>query len=184
MQEEIWKDVVGYVGMYEVSNLGRVRSLAFKYPWRGTFKINKPTILKPWSDRLGYKQVEIRGKFYLVHRLVAQAFIPNPYNLPEVNHKDEDKANNAVSNLEWCDKAYNMRYSRKKIAMRCMEVHGRPIYRIDLGTNKRFDYPNIKSVERDGFPPKQVSAACAGSYNPAAKDGVRNKYKNNLWYYG
>lgn len=170
--------------MYMVSNLGRVRSLSFKYQWRGSFKINKPTILKPWNDRLGYKQVQIRGKSYIVHRLVAQAFLPNPNNLKEVNHKDEDKSNNRADNLEWCDRAYNIRYSQEKTAKRTLEAHGRPIYRIDLASNKRFDYPNIKSVSMDGFPPKQVSAACAGSYNSKAKNRVKNKYRNNLWYYG
>lgn len=182
MQEE-WRDVVGYEGMYMVSNLGRVRSLAFVYPWHGSIKFNNPKVLSPYNDSQGYRQVELRGKALLVHRIVAMAFIPNPNNYRCVNHKDENPQNNRVDNLEWCTHEYNVKYSREKIARRNIEVHGRPIYRIDLATGKRFDYPYINAVVVDGFGPKQVSAACAGSYNPQSKKSNHNKYKNNLWYY-
>lgn len=100
--EEIWKDVVGYEGFYEVSNLGRVRSLREHVP--------KGKILTPF-DNGGYDRVTFRinykQKNLLVHRLVAKAFIPNPCNKEVVNHKDGNKKNNCVSNLEWVTKEEN-----------------------------------------------------------------------------
>ena len=114
MTEEIWRPVVGYEGLYEVSNTGRVRSLD-RYVRRNYFK--KGRILK-LNDRRGYLFVELclnnKTKNFSVHRLVAQAFIPNPDNLPQVNHIDEDKLNNRVENLEWCDSKYNSNYGTRK----------------------------------------------------------------------
>lgn len=107
-QEEIWKDVVGYEGLYQVSNLGRVRSLGFD-------KWHKGKIIKGCFDgKKKYLFVSLhkegKSKGFNIHRLVATAFIPNPNNLPQVNHKDEDKTNNCADNLEWCDAFYNMNY--------------------------------------------------------------------------
>ena len=105
--DEIWKDVVGYEGLYQVSDMGQVRSLN----WRGSGLVRN-MYLKPTHD--GYRQVVLykdgKGKTSRVHRLVAEAFIPNPENLPLINHKDEVASNNCVSNLEWCTHSYNMRY--------------------------------------------------------------------------
>lgn len=106
--EEIWKDIVGYEGLYQVSNIGNVRSLNWK-----NCGYAKNLWLKPHNK--GYYQVELvknkKKKTFVVHRLVSIAFIPNPENLPCVNHKDENKQNNCVENLEWCDYKYNNRYS-------------------------------------------------------------------------
>ena len=97
--EEIWKDIEGYEGKYEVSNLGRVRRLPYTYQkenrW-GVFDYKmKPGIHREWVGKDGYHRVSLSGdngrKNFLVHRLVAKAFIPNPDNLPQVNHKDENK---------------------------------------------------------------------------------------------
>ena len=100
--KEIWKDIKGYEGKYQISNLGKVKSLI------GNSKILKPEI------RTGYYSVSLmknkKKHYYRIHRLVAEAFIPNPNNLPMVNHKDEDKLNNIASNLEWCDNTYNSQY--------------------------------------------------------------------------
>ena len=103
---EIWKDIKDYEGHYQVSNLGNVRSI----------KSNKIKILKPFKNtaRAGYLEVYLRlpgsKKTFKVHRLVAQAFIENPNNYPQINHKDENKENNCVNNLEWCDNDYNIHY--------------------------------------------------------------------------
>jgi len=118
IMEEIWKDIEGYEGLYQVSNMGRVRSLdrkvATAYSAIRTFK---GKILAPWTDRYGYLHVNLwserKMKSKTVHRLVAGAFISNPDNMPEVNHKDEDKQNNRADNLEWCDTRYNINYGNR-----------------------------------------------------------------------
>lgn len=120
---EEWMPVMGYEGYYEVSNFGNIRSLDRTYTNRcGVTKKKKGRLLKLSSDQRGYKicglYVNGKGKSVRVHRLVALNFIPNPHNLPEINHKDEDKTNNYVGNLEWCDSKYNKNYGtwRKKLS--------------------------------------------------------------------
>lgn len=113
--EEIWKDITGYEGLYQVSNLGNVKS------FRGSTKYGKPKefILKPSVINSGYGVVTLYSgtskSKHQIHRLVASAFIPNPFNLPCVNHKDENKLNNRVENLEWCTYQYNNNYGSAKI---------------------------------------------------------------------
>lgn len=105
---EIWKDIEGYNGYYQVSNHGNVKSL----------KGNVERILKI-SKHSGYPIVTLSKncicKTFLVHRLVAEAFIPNPDNLPIINHKDNSRDNNVASNLEWCTQKYNVNYSKHKM---------------------------------------------------------------------
>lgn len=104
---EVWKDICDYEGLYQVSNLGSVRSVK-RQGTRGGF-------LKQRTDKDGYKCVVLfKGnamKNYFVHRLVAKAFIENKNDFPCVNHKDENKSNNAVGNLEWCTVLYNNTYN-------------------------------------------------------------------------
>lgn len=118
---EIWKPVVEYDGFYEVSNLGRVRSVErIVRSSRGNATKRSPgKLLKQIPLKSGYLTVEfckygIRKK-KLVHRLVADAFLDNPNGMPQVNHKDEDKSNNCVENLEWCDAKYNNNYGTKNL---------------------------------------------------------------------
>ena len=116
--EEIWKYIEGYEGLYEVSSYGRVRSLGqFVNHNYGGYAYRKGRILKPGLGSRGYLSVTLSKngiqKNYSVHRLVAQAFIENPDNLPQVNHKDEDRTNNNVTNLEWCDAKYNVNYGNR-----------------------------------------------------------------------
>ena len=116
---EEWRKIVGYEGLYEVSSLGRVRSLD-RYDSINRFR--KGRILKSGTDTGGYLFVQLSSngneKNHSVHRLVAEAFIPNPDNLPQVNHIDEDKSNNCVDNLEWCDREYNINYGTIKDRIR------------------------------------------------------------------
>lgn len=112
MQEEIWKPILGYEGLYEVSNLGRVRSLQGRCRKKGHI-LSPGKKFSRSGTRYDLKVLLVnRGekKNRLVSRLVAIAFIPNPNNLPQVNHKDENPTNNRAENLEWCDCLYNVRY--------------------------------------------------------------------------
>lgn len=106
-QFEIWKPIEGFP-KYKVSNLGRVKSLGFINNL-GHFR--KGIILKPWDDGKGYLKVQLHKKSFRVHRLVAQEFIPNPENKPQVNHKNGIKSDNRVENLEWVTNAENTQHA-------------------------------------------------------------------------
>lgn len=118
---EVWRDIPGYQGVYQISNLGRVKSLSREityeptkfYP-NGRVRVLKEKILTPCKDKKGYEFVQLfKNGFFKckrIHRLVAEAFIPNPDNLPLVNHKDCIRNNNTVDNLEWCTDEYNCNY--------------------------------------------------------------------------
>ncbi len=132
MNEE-WRDIKNYEGLYEVSNFGNVRSLNRKVYRRFSWVIIRGKTLKPVCVK-GYYKVMLckngKSKCCAIHRLVAEAFIMNPKNYPEVNHKDENKANNNVNNLEWCTHSYNMNYGtildKKRVKqghkVRCVET--------------------------------------------------------------
>ena len=119
--KEIWKKI-NYSDEYEISNFGRIRHLyenRYDINTRKILKISKIKYLKPLI-RDGYQRIRIyenRNKFktYHIHRLVAEAFLPNPNNYPIINHKDFDRSNNNVNNLEWCDYSYNRLYRKENV---------------------------------------------------------------------
>lgn len=149
--KEIWKDIKDYEGLYQVSNFGRVKSLR-RYVARGTNKywVNEK-ILKPRYTK-GHYYTSLhknkKSKNYYIHRLVAEAFIPNPDNLPCINHKDENTANNNVNNLEWCTHKYNANYGTRNKRLSDMFTNdpkrSKPIQCIETGTI----YPSAKEAER------------------------------------
>ena len=162
--KEIWCDVKGYEGLYQVSNKGRVKSLA-RVDSLGR-RVNE-RILSPGKDRDGYLFVVLtkngEHKKYLVHRLVLMAFNPvdNIDNL-QVNHIDEVKTNNHLSNLEWCNSLYNNTYNdrHKKIA----EKNSIPLVQIDASTNKIVNvWKSSKDAAREGgFTKQNIIACCKG----------------------
>lgn len=113
---ETWKSVDGYNGLYEVSSNGLVRSVLRKVwnPGRNCYRVQYPRVLRLTVDNNGYNRVTLskEGKIkqHLVHRLVAEAFIPNPKNLPQINHINEVTSDNRIENLEWCTNEYNCNY--------------------------------------------------------------------------
>ena len=157
---EIWRDIDGYKGLYQVSNKGRVKSL----------KWGKERILRPGTNRLGYMFVclyhDNMKKTVKLHRLVAQAFIPNPDNLPEINHRDENKKNNCVENLEWCDRIYNLNYGTRN-----ERITGRPsIPIIQYSKDGVFikEWPSSREVERVlGINNSHINACCRGKQKSA-----------------
>ena len=125
-QEEIWKDIPDYEGLYQVSNFGRVKRLpSIVRSKSGGIRHAPERILNPIRQTLGYLTVKLSKdgivRSVLVHRIVAQAFVLNPNGYAEVNHKDENKTNNRADNLEWCSRSYNINYGtrslRQSIAM-------------------------------------------------------------------
>lgn len=107
--KEIWKDIKGYENKYQISNLGRVKALDYR-------RTKKEKILDSRNNK-GYKAIALwnngKRRVFLIHRLVANAFIPNPNKFPQINHKDENKLNNSVDNLEWCTQFYNNIYGTR-----------------------------------------------------------------------
>ena len=154
---EEWKDIKGYEGLYQISNKGRVKSL-----------YNKSKILRP-GKRKGYFFVWLyknkKRKQYSIHRLVAEHFLLNPDNLPVVNHKDENKLNNNVENLEWCTVEYNNNYGtandkrtgRHNKRILCVETN-QIFYGSKDVINRMFDGKGNSSVIRDHLRGRTKSA--------------------------
>ena len=156
--EEIWKDIAGYEGLYQISNFGRVRSFNRTRKNRGgRTAVIQGRIVKPNIDRKGYLQFHlysnsVRRRFYS-HQLVAKAFIPNPNNYSEINHKDENPKNNCVWNLEWCNHKYNMNYGTaieraaklKRIVQRNNPKISKSVLCIETGVV----YPSISEISRE-----------------------------------
>lgn len=174
MQTEIWKPVKGYEGLYEISNFGRVKSL-------GNDKSRKEKILKPIKDKGGYLYVGLcrdgKGKWFKVHRLVAEAFLPNPEGFEQVNHKDENKSNNCSSNIEWCSHKYNSNYGtrtkRQAAALsKAVEASKFPDF-----SEICLRFSSTMEAKRNGYDSGSVSKCCRGCFH---REG-NNRYKNLYW---
>lgn len=168
MQEE-WRPVVGYEGLYEVSNLGRVRRIK---------------IIEPTKKKHGYMQISfvdrnrVRKSFRL-HRIVAEAFLPNPNGKPQVNHKDENPENNRVENLEWATAAENTNYGSRTARAAAKNGSKTPIVQIDPQTLKVIaEYPGQSAAAKaTGITVSCINAALRGKQKRAGGYIWQYKYK-------
>lgn len=161
MEEEIWCPVKNYESLYEVSDQGRVKSL----------KYGKERILKPGRTSSGYLSVALHKNgeqnTNLIHRLVAQTFIPNPDNLPQVNHIDENKENNSVQNLEWCNSKYNNNYGTHNQRI------SKPILQFTKDGEFVKEWKSMKDVQRNlKYSQGNISQCC---------NGIRNSSNGYVW---
>ena len=161
---ETWKDVEGYEGLYQVSDHGNVRSLHY----RGTKAVRN---LVPKRNNGGRLWVDLKEKPFLVHRLVAQAFIPNENNYPEINHKDENPQNNHVGNLEWCTSEYNKRmYSGngKRKGTGRPKVNTKAVRQYDLKGNIVREWEDSRTIMvQTGMSQYSITQCCEGKRKTA-----------------
>lgn len=172
---EEWKNIIGYEGLYEVSDKGNVRN------------VRRNTLLKLSKNNYGYIQVYLYKNSIRtglkVHRLVAQAFIPNPDNLPEVNHLDEDKTNNRVDNLEWCTHKYNVNYGHRTenaINTRVKNGYADPDF-IGFGLNEKDYMKEYNRIYRENN--REKSNEYSKRYYQEHKKELyeKNKERNKEW---
>lgn len=163
---ENWKDIIGFEGLYQVSDLGRVKS----------FYNGKERILKGRDNSRGYPMVILyndKSKQVSVHRLVAEAFVPNPNNLPQVNHINEDKHDNRADNLEWCDGKYNCNYGTRN--ERGASAKSKQVYQYTKDGSLVSSYPSTNEAERQ--------TGCASTKICACCNGKRKSAYGYIWSY-
>jgi len=175
-EEETWKDIKGYEGLYQVSNLGRVKSLERTVAGKnGSERTIRERILRPTPTRDGYLRVKLydssgKIKRFLVHRLVCEAFHENPENKPCVNHIDENKANNTTSNLEWCTYEENNKYGTRpaKVAKANVKNKSKPVGQYTSDDNLIKIWQSIAEVQRQlGFSQGNISETARGKRKTA-----------------
>lgn len=162
--QEIWKEVKGYEGIYEVSNLGKIKSLERVIVCKnGTTRTVKSKILHPKKSNSGYLEVNLINKMKYVHRLVATAFIPNIENKPTVNHKDENKTNNKATNLEWMTDYENVNYGTGK--QRRVEKYRKKVFQYTMDGKFVREWDCSVSCAESGFSPCNIRRCCHGQYS-------------------
>jgi hypothetical protein len=151
---EIWRDIPGYEGFYQASSFGRIKSLKrIRKNGKGACYEQRERILKTHISPNGYSQVTLSklGKLKQanIHRLIAMSFIPNPKHLPEINHRNENKQDNCISNLEWCSRSYNNNYGTRN--QRTGVANSKKVFQFDANGNLIHAYQSahaaIKAVK-------------------------------------
>lgn len=172
---EIWRPIKGYEGKYEISSLGRVKSITgWKYAGNDVYK--PVGIMMKQGINRGYKKVDLckHGKHttFKVHRLVAETFIPNPHHYPQVNHKDENRFNNRATNLEWCTQQYNLKYGTR--VERAAEHRARKVGQYTLDNKLVKVWDSTHDAGRHGYHQGHVWACCRG---------LAQTHKGYKWHY-
>lgn len=184
---EIWRSIPGYEE-YEISNRGRVKRLTYDKPvCGGSFQHCNERILSPQPRKNGYQAVMLSKKgvvkSFLIHRLVAIVFIPNPDNLPQVNHKDENPSNNCIDNLEWCDQKYNSNYgtSKERISLKLKNgVLSKPVQQYTMEGRFIKEYPSAIEASRVlGLAVSGIVSCCNGNKKYTTCGGFNWKYTNS-----
>ncbi|WAX17991.1 DNA endonuclease [Streptococcus phage SG586P1] len=171
MNKEIWKDITGYEGLYQVSDQGRVKSLERKFHiWHGGERIQKERILKQATTHNGYLRVTLyagdKPKTLKVHRLVCEAFHKNPNNKPEVNHINENRTDNRACNLEWCTRRENCNHGTHN--ERVAKALSKTVGQFSLDGKLIKVWQSASEVRRQiGFNQGYVSAAARGEHKQA-----------------
>ena len=172
--EKLWKEIPDTDGKYLISTDGEVMAISRRVKFGNVFRWTKTNIRTARKKENGYLELEILGKHHYIHRLVAEAFIPNPHNLPCVNHKDENKENNSVDNLEWCDYAYNANYGTGIERSKEKRLGDRFVV-INIDTGEVYQTPKDAS-RATGIHNDSISRVCKGKSKTAG--GYRWRYLN------
>lgn len=165
---EIWKDVVGYEGYYMISNIGRVKTVSrLKRSKRNGVSPVKEYIRPPRVDKYGYHVITLcvdsKSKTFKIHRLVGIAFIPNPDNKPQINHKDGNKSNNHIDNLEWVTGLENQQHAQKMGLFNDLYTRkSKNVLQVDLNNNIISVWRSASECGRHGFKREQVRDCCLG----------------------
>ena len=167
MKKEYWKPVVGYEGHYEVSNWGRVKSLKRNLIKKLKLTYENRYVVSLWKNG--------KSKTYSVHRLVAEAFILNPDNLPQVNHKDENPLNNVVSNLEWVSAKYNCNYGTRN--ERISKKKSKPVLQYTLDGELVKEWESAMQASKYGFDNSEIGKCCRNYRNYMTHKGFIWRYK-------
>lgn len=165
---EEWRDIEGYSGRYQISNLGNVRTNDFNHS-------GKMRLMRIATGTRGYKQICLtknnKRSTKRIHRLVAEAFIPNPHNYPTVNHIDENKSNNRSDNLEWCSFEYNTKYGTRT------ERTGNPVLQMTMNGEVIGTYVSSKEAERQvGVDHTHILNCCHGKKHCISAGGFKWKF--------
>ena len=168
MMTEIWKDIPGFEDSYQVSNYGNLRGKdRYRKVCGGSYRLVKGKQIAPVKCTNGYYEAQLsrnqKKTILMLHRAVAMAFIPNPDNLPEINHKDEDITNNRVDNLEWCTSKYNANYGTRNA--RCLANNKQKVRVNQLSLDGEFikTWDSIGEVRRTlGIDVSQIIRVCTG----------------------
>ena len=172
--EKLWKEIPGTDGKYLISTAGEVMAISRRVKFGHVYRWTKTKLLTPRDNGKGYLELEFLGKHHYIHRLVAEAFIPNPYNFPCINHKDENKENNSVENLEWCDYSYNTNYGTRTKRAKEKRFGDRFVV-INLNTGDVYQTPKDAS-RATGIHNDSISRVCKGKSKTAG--GYRWRYLN------